>query len=233
MSSLPPAVLLLCALAAAPASNPASAAGPFPPPDDSTRTASSDAPFASSWNRVSMWAAGSSVNGRLIGRIPQSVVGLLGVRYHRRLAPSPESWSGGLTYTYVIDVLPAAFVSVPGGSVPRTSLSDTPVVTEGTTTFGVGVAPIGLRLTYRTAGLLQPYIAWSVGALYFVQSVPDSQGKRLNFTVDGGGGVQLIFTSAATLTIGYRYLHLSNGFRGAINPGIDAHLFHLGVTVVP
>lgn len=160
-------------------------------------------------------------------------MGLVGVRYHRRLAPSPRSGTGGLTYTYTVDLLPAAFVSVPDGLVPRTSLNGDIVPIDGTATFGAGIVPVGLRVNYRTAGRIQPYIAGSTGALYFVHPLPDDQGERLNFTIEIGGGAQVALTATATLTLGYRYQHLSNGFRGAINPGIDAHLFHVGVTVIP
>jgi len=233
--SLPRAgLLVLCLLGAGvgaptPAlSQPSGSSSP-----DSTRADAPTSPFAPSWNRVSVWAGGSGFNSRFIGKIPQSTIAMVGVRYHRRLAPSPGSPSGGLTYTYTIDVLPAALVSLPGGLVPRTSLGASTVATDAITTVGVGGAPIGLRLNYRTGGAVQPYVAGRTGALYFAQALPDPRGERLNFMVDAGGGVQVALSPATTLTVGYRYYHLSNGFRGAINPGIDAHLFHLGVTVVP
>jgi opacity protein-like surface antigen len=50
---------------------------------------------------------------------------------------------------------------------------------------------------------------------------------------DVGAGVRVVLTPTLTLTAGYRYHHLSNGFRGQINPGVDANLFRLGVTVSP
>jgi len=203
--------------------------------DDSTKAApSATSRLPASWNRISLWIGGTSLNGRLIGKIPRSSLGMLGIRYHRRLAPRPESQqTRGLTYTYTIDLLPVVAVSVPNGTVPKTSLSNRTVFTDGITTYGVGIAPIGLRLNYRTDAPVEPYIAGSTGALFFHRSLPDGRGERINFTVDAGAGLQIGLTAKTTLSVGYRYHHLSNGFRGEINPGIDSHLFHAGLTIVP
>jgi hypothetical protein len=46
-----------------------------------------------------------------------------------------------------------------------------------------------------------------------------------------GAGLRLVLTTRTTLTVGYRYHHLSNGFRGKINPGVDANLVYLGVSL--
>jgi len=63
--------------------------------------------------------------------------------------------------------------------------------------------------------------------------VPNALGRSLNFMFDLGAGVRVVLTPTLTLTAGYRYHHLSNGFRGQINPGVDANLFRLGVTASP
>lgn len=203
--------------------------------DDSTKASTSGpSRLPASWNRVSLWVGGTSLNGRLIGKIPRSSLAMLGVRYHHRLAPHPETQrTSGLTYTYIIDLLPLVAVSIPSGTVPKTSLSDRTVFTDGITTYGVGIAPIGLRINYRVDAPVEPYIAGSTGALFFHRSLPDGRGERVNFMVDAGAGLQISLTSRTILSVGYRYHHLSNGFRGEINPGIDSHLFHAGVTIVP
>lgn len=211
---------------------PASAEGPVPTSSPSDSLALSPHP-PSAWNQVSLWIGGTSLNGQLIGKVRRSTIGMLGLRYHRRLSPAPNSRRAGLTYTYMIDLLPVVALSIPSGTVPQSSLSDETTFTDGITTYGVGVAPLGLRINYRTEGRVEPFIAGSTGAMYFLRAFPDGRGRRLNFMVDAGGGLEVRLTPATTLSIGYRYHHLSNGFRGAINPGIDSHLFHVGFTVVP
>lgn len=206
---------------------------PTSPTADTIESASRRSSLPASWNRVSVWVGGAGSNGALIGKMPRSTIGAVGVRYHHRLAPAPGAPPDGLTYTYTIDVLPVVLLSVPPAVVPRSAVGRRVTVGDGVITYGVGAAPIGLRLNYRVAEPVQPYIAGSTGVLYFVDPWPDERGRRLNFTVEAGTGLQIGVTATTTLTVGYRYYHLSNGFRGEINPGIDAHFFHAGITVVP
>jgi len=189
-------------------------------------------PPPSSWNQVSVWMGGSSLNGDLIGKVPDSAIGMVGLRYEHRLAPAPTTSSSGLTYTYLAEVMPVVVLSVPSGIPFRTS-GDEVVSTKGTTAYGMGVSPIGLRLTYqRASSRVAPFVATSTGWIFFTDPFPDARGKQFNFTVDAGVGLRIGLTSTTALTVGYRYHHLSNGFRGEINPGIDSHLFRMGVTVV-
>ncbi len=188
---------------------------------------------------MSVWAGGSFSNGGLIGNIQHARVGLIGLRYHRLLVPpSSETRTEGPTLTYTVDVFPALFLSIPPNTVsapPEGGIlggeSEAPLYKRGLDTYGFGVSPAGLRLTYRVAKRVQPFIAGSTGIAYFIQSVPNNWGKHLNFMFDVGAGVQVVLTSDLILSVGYRYYHLSNGFRGQINPGIDANLLHFGVAV--
>jgi len=186
-----------------------------------------------SWHRLSAWVGGSSLNGQLIGEVPNSSIGLIGLRYHHRLAPRPETASTGVTYTYFADVMPLVILSIPSGTIPRTAGSGELVDTEGTTAYGIGVSPVGLRIGYQTGARIEPFISGSTGGVFFVDPLPDDRGKHFNFTVDAGAGVRLALTQTTALSVAYRYHHLSNGFRGEINPGIDSHLFQLGFTIIP
>ena len=188
---------------------------------------------------MSVWAGGSFSNGDLIGNIQHARIGLIGLRYERLLLPSSsKTRTEGPTLTYTVDVLPALFLSIPRNTVSAPpeggalgSDSEAPLYKRGLDTYGVGMSPAGLRLTYRVVKRVQPFMAGSAGIAHFVQSVPNHWGKHLNFMFDVGAGVQVVLTSDLILSVGYRYYHLSNGFRGQINPGIDANLFHFGVAV--
>ncbi|MEF8815622.1 MAG: acyloxyacyl hydrolase [Salinibacter sp.] len=194
-----------------------------------------------STNAVSAWAGGSFATVSLIGNIQNAHVGLLGLRYHRLLTPSsPNSPPRGPTLTYMADLVPVLLVSIPSGALPTLPLDASG--TEGSspghrsqtlTAYGVGVRPAGLRLTYRPAERVQPFVAGSTGLALFDQSIPNTLGRSLNFMFDVGAGVRIAVTPALVLTASYRYYHLSNGFRGQINPGVDANLLQLGVTVSP
>lgn len=213
------------------------------PSTDTSTTAQSTTPRpvplrALSTNTLSVWGGGSVTTADLIGNIQRAQVGIIGLRYHRLLVPpTPDSGRHGPTLTYTVGVFPAFLVSippetvsVPPGGGPSTD-SETSVYQQGLDTYGIGASPAGLRITFRPANRVQPFLAGSTGLVYFVDALPNERGKHLNFMFDVGAGVQVVLTSNLILTAGYRYLHLSNGFRGQINPGIDANLLHLGVAV--
>ncbi len=204
---------------------------------DSLAPASSIAP---STNAVGIWAGGSFATGRLIGNIQRARVGLVGLRYHRLLAPSsPSPVSDDPTLTYTADLLPVLFLSIPSGALlplpsdGSTSGDASSSRPEERTAVGAGIRPAGLRLTYRPGKRVQPFVAASTGLAFFNRSLPNALGRSLNFMFDVGAGVRVVLAPTLTLTAGYRYHHLSNGFRGQINPGVDANLFQLGVTVSP
>ncbi len=52
-----------------------------------------------------------------------------------------------------------------------------------------------------------------------------------NFTGDFGGGVQWKTGARRAWTIGYRYHHVSNGYRADTNPGFDSNLFYVGFSI--
>lgn len=189
-------------------------------------------------NAVGAWVGGSFESGGPIGNIPEARIGMVGLRYHRLLTPSAPEARGGVTLTYTVDVFPLLFLSVPPNTVSLPpdggelgGPSEAPIQKQGFRTYGFGASPAGLRLTARTAHRVQPFIAGSTGLAYFVRSMPNGWGRHLNFLFEVGGGVRIVLTSDLILSAGYHYHHLSNGFRGRINPGIDAHLFRLGVAL--
>jgi len=209
-----------------------------------TSAAASSAPStptalrALSANAVGAWVGGSFASGGPIGNIPEVHMGMMGLRYHRLLTPSAPEARGGVTLTYTIDVFPLLFLRIPPNTVSLPpdggelgGPSEAPIQKRGFRTYGFGASPAGLRLTARVAHRVQPFIAGSTGLAYFVQSMPNGWGRHLNFLFEVGGGVQIVLTSDLILSAGYHYHHLSNGFRGRINPGIDAHLLRLGVAL--
>jgi hypothetical protein len=46
-----------------------------------------------------------------------------------------------------------------------------------------------------------------------------------------GGGVQWKTGARRAWTVGYRYHHVSNGYRADVNPGFDSNLFYIGFSI--
>jgi opacity protein-like surface antigen len=91
-----------------------------------------------------------------------------------------------------------------------------------------GFAPAGLKLRFNSKKTIKPFITLSVGVLFFDKAIPNDSGKKLNFTADVGGGVEIGFKRNRSLMFGYKYYHISNANRGLINPGFDNNIFFVG-----
>lgn len=176
----------------------------------------------------------------MVGNISKAQFGMLGVRYGQPLRPpDPGKSPEGPLLIYTADLLPVVVLSIPPNTIPaplaerRTQdEEDSATLDQGLDAYGIGARPVGFRINYLPTKRVQPFIAGSMGFVYFLQPVPDERGKHLNFTFDVGAGLRLVLTARMTLTVGYRYHHLSNGFRGKINPGVDANLVYLGISFV-
>lgn len=168
----------------------------------------------------------------------------MGLRYNRRLVPNEGEWTTGETMlVFTADVFPVAYLSIPPNTIPAPSedrpppdelrgrASESSLYTQGLQSYGIGGSPVGFRLNYRASNRVAPFVSGSTGFVYFSESIPDERGKHLNFTFDVGLGLQVALWQEMALSFGYRYHHLSNGFRGQINPGVDANLFYLGISV--
>ncbi len=97
------------------------------------------------------------------------------------------------------------------------------------TIYSAGASPVGFRLTFRPTGAVAPYLSTSGGFLLSSNAIPYQVegGTRFNFTFHFGAGVRLRMGKAGEARIGYRWTHISNAYRTAINAGIDANVFEV------
>jgi hypothetical protein len=170
--------------------------------------------------------------GSVLGALPGGRLDLVGLRYARRLIPTARREPARFdapNLTYTADLIPVAHLHLPAEAMPDLfSLADDarPLPLS---TYGLGAYPLGLRVTFQFREGVRPFVAGHTGGLYFYETVPDARGQRFNFAVGVGAGVAVALPGRTSLTLGYRYHHLSNGFRGSINPGLDANLLYLSV----
>lgn len=198
-----------------------------PPPD------SQDGPprFSFLQTRISSWYGRSISSGAVLGKIQRGTLHVLGLRYHRLLIPTSQQARSGYDapFLWFTTGLAAADLHIPGTATPdafflKRAARDAPL-----STHGLGTYPLGLRLEFRQWQWIRPFIAGQTGIFYFFDAVPNDRGRNVNFAAGLGGGLRMALTDRTVLTIGYRYHHLSNGFRGSINPGLDANVLFLGV----
>ena len=172
-------------------------------------------------NEYGVWGGGSFGSPTLIGTTERVRLGLVAFRFARVLARGEN-----LALKYTLDAVPVAAMSFP-------SFETTAGVTREVrkTITGAGLSPVGFQLNFRRRERVQPFAQASGGFLYFGERVPDVRGAQFNFTGDFGGGVQWKTGARRAWTVGYRYQHVSNGYRADVNPGFDSNLFYVGFSI--
>jgi opacity protein-like surface antigen len=193
-------------------------------------------------NEYQIWSGyGLPQNPTWFGSQTGQGLSITGFQYGRVLLAS-----NSLAWKYTIDAIPMAFTSTEGeGSIcvpiPGTNACTVQGLVVRKTSFGAGVNPVGMQLNFRRRQRLQPMFNGALGFLYFDQptpvlSVPDfaaglastPASSQFNFTFDFGGGVQWFISPNHSLTVGYRFHHLSNHNIADANPGIDSHFLYVG-----
>ena len=211
-------VLLMCACVA-----PAQTTGKEPMP--AAAMPPQDVVSGTARNEFGFWGGGSFSSPTLIGKTEGTRLGIFSLRYARVLAAGR-----GLAFKYTVDAVPLAVLSFPRfEAVPAGGGFTFREVRRSR--YAAGLMPVGFQLNFRRGKRVQPFAATSGGFLYFAEPVPDERGRRFNFTADFGGGVQVARGERGALTFSYKYHHISNAYRGVVNPGFDSNLFYAGFSI--
>jgi opacity protein-like surface antigen len=153
------------------------------------------------------------------GRTWDGTLGIGALRYSRRFNTS--DW---VNLKYTLDA------SVVVMNYPDKIITGTTVTPTRETRYGFGVAPIGLQGNFRPLKKLQPFVGMSLGFLPFTETTPNVTGKKLNFSTEGGVGIEYRLANQKAVTFGYKFYHISNASRGIENPGYDAQILYIGYT---
>ena len=177
-------------------------------------------------NEFGVWGGISFDAPTWIGKTPDARFGNIGFRYGRVLAANDD-----LAFSWTIDAVPMAVLSVNRLSIVPTSSGSFAVQRTRVRTYGAGLSPIGLKLNFRRSKMLRPFVSGTGGFIYFSEDVPLPGAARFNFTYDFGGGIDIVRESGRGITGGYKYQHISNGYRSPINPGVDVQMIYVGYSI--
>jgi len=151
------------------------------------------------------------------GKIPATKLDIYSIRYNRRLL----LFNNRHLIEYIVELNMAADYN----------LTDNQQIYPARHFTGLGIAPIGFQFNWNRNRVVQPFFKTSGGFMYFNDPFPDKRGVKFNFTLDLGMGLEFMIAQNASLTIGYKYHHMSNAHTGQINPGVDSNVFYTGFTV--
>lgn len=172
-------------------------------------------PSALHVHEISLWGGYSFDSFRFWGKTPDATMQTFGLRYNRKFMNFY-----GTEVEYIVKVSFYSKYSYPEFKPgrPRNSLT------------GFGIVPIGLQANFRDDKVIQPFLNSTGGFVFLDDPFPDWRGKKFNFTFGIGGGIEFIISPSVSLSLGLKYHHLSNGYRGEVNPGIDSSLFYTAIT---
>jgi len=177
-------------------------------------------------NEWGSWGGFSFDAPTLIGKTPDARFGSIGLRYGRVLAASKT-----VAFEWTIDAVPLSIVSNHRLVPVFSGNGFTVYAPQRRAVGGFGAAPIGLKFNFRRDRRVQPFGHATGGFLYFGDQVPDLNTSQFNFTFDFSGGVQIVRSNRRSFTLGYKYQHISNGYTGIYNPGIDVQMIFAGFSV--
>jgi opacity protein-like surface antigen len=103
---------------------------------------------------------------------------------------------------------------------------------DSSDSFEIGVSPVFFRLTYGDAAF-RPFIEGGLGLVYtdlrsLIRQKSDL-GQRMQFSTQGGGGVQYTLSPDMAISLSARFRHISNAGLSDSNPGIDTIYGLLGI----
>lgn len=126
---------------------------------------------------------------------------------------------------YVGAVLPLVVVNEPA----RYGVDSRALTTARQNHYGVGLAPLGVRLMWRPEKSLRPYLVARSGVMYFPNRILSSESMKLNFFPQYGAGMEKSLASGLIFRLEYNDVHISNGDVARRNPGIDFMYINLGM----
>lgn len=177
-------------------------------------------------NEFMVWAGGSPASNDFIGTTKKARLGIIGLRYARIFKPGKH-----ISLKYTADAVPFTVLSHPSLRVVPIGNNNFRLEEFRRSDYAWGITPIGMQVNFRRQKKVQPFVGTSGGFLAFRKKIPNNLGAKFNFTADVSGGLQIMLKNKKAVTFGYKYHHLSNGYRADFNPGFDSNVFYVGFSI--
>jgi len=96
--------------------------------------------------------------------------------------------------------------------------------------YGFAMAPLGFTFDLGWKHRFHPYVESIDGIIASTEPIPENQpdATGLNFVLEFGAGVRWNVDRRSAVTIGYKFLHISNAGTTRFNPGVDNGVICLG-----
>jgi hypothetical protein len=167
------------------------------------------------------FAGYSPVSATLIGTTTDRRFFVAGFGYSYRCWVWPA-----VSIAYTGELMPAAVLLQPGQYLPR--------FVPAHAVYGFAITPLGFTADFGRHHSVYPYLETDEGIIASSEPIPISVpgATGLNFLIDLGGGVRIKTGEHHAVSLGYKFLHISNGFTSAVNPGVDNNVFYAGFSIL-
>lgn len=167
------------------------------------------------------FAGYSPVSATLIGTTTDRRFFIAGFGYSYRC----WVWSS-VSISYTGELMPAAILFQPAQYLPQFSASHA--------VYGFGITPLGFTVDFGRSHQAYPFIETDEGIIASSEPIPiDVPGATgLNFLIDLGGGIRIKLGEHHAMSLGYKFLHISNAFTSPVNPGVDNNVFFAGFSIL-
>lgn len=127
---------------------------------------------------------------------------------------------------YTGEIMPAAILFEPGQYLPQFVPSHA--------VYGFAITPLGFTADFGRHRSVFPFVETDEGIIASSEPIPINVtgATGLNFLIDLGGGIQIKVGERHAVSLGYKFLHISNGFTSPVNPGVDNNVFYAGFSIL-
>jgi hypothetical protein len=135
----------------------------------------------------------------------------------------------GLGYSYRCWVWPSVSISYSGELMPAAVLFE-----PSHAVYGFAVTPLGFTADFARGHRVYPFVETDEGIIASSEPIPINVpgATGLNFVIDLGGGVRIKTGQRHAISLGYKFLHISNAFTSPVNPGVDNNVFFAGLSIL-
>lgn len=89
--------------------------------------------------------------------------------------------------------------------------------------YGLGISPLGYTFNRKLTNKSDLDFGIKSGIMFLNKKFPTDQARRLNYSFDLSLAFQHFLFNKTSVSLGYKFHHLSNAQTGKHNPGIDSN----------
>lgn len=168
-------------------------------------------------DRYNFWGGYSFNSIKFLGKTQNSQTQIFAIGYEKKIREYPNKRN----LWYTADIIPYIHFQYPKRD------ENNRIVTRS----GFGVSPVGFALTQSSPQRITPFVQTTGGIIYMESNFPTDKSRRLNFTFDITVGGKIKINSFSTVSLGYKFHHISNAETGKENPGLDSNFLFLTLSI--